>query len=159
MGELVGLFHKLSCPAQVLPAFLLVMTLLGNGTDRTAVNTSAAGSISEKETVGPVVVIRTGHRFNVYFSHHRPHPHGLALDGNEPITQTKGAQTGRMGRMWLLRAWLDKKIEPSRRFQEILFSCTACGNCMEQCALTKIKDKLLLAFTAGKESLVFCEGG
>jgi len=58
------------------------------------------------------------------------------------------------GRMWLLRAWLDKKIEPSRRFQEILFSCTACGNCVEQCALTKIKDELLLAFTAGKEELV-----
>ena len=58
------------------------------------------------------------------------------------------------GRMWLLRAWLDEKIEPSRRFQEILFSCTACGNCVEQCALTKIKDELLLAFTAGKEALV-----
>jgi Fe-S oxidoreductase len=57
------------------------------------------------------------------------------------------------GRMWLLRAWLDKKIEPSRRFQEIVFSCTACGNCVEQCALTKIKDELLLAFTAGKEAL------
>jgi Fe-S oxidoreductase len=61
------------------------------------------------------------------------------------------------GRMWLLRAWLDKKIDPSRRFQEILFSCTACGNCVEQCVLTKIKDELLLAFTAGKEALV-CEG-
>ncbi len=58
------------------------------------------------------------------------------------------------GRMWLLRAWLDHKIEPSRRFQEILFSCTACRNCVEQCALTKIKDELLLAFTAGKEELV-----
>ena len=57
------------------------------------------------------------------------------------------------GRMWLLRAWLDEKIEPSPRFQEILFSCTACGNCVEQCALTKIKDELLLAFTAGKEAL------
>jgi Fe-S oxidoreductase len=58
------------------------------------------------------------------------------------------------GRMWLLRAWLDKKLEPSRRFQEILFSCTACGNCVEQCALTKIKDQLLLAFTAAKAALV-----
>jgi Fe-S oxidoreductase len=58
------------------------------------------------------------------------------------------------GRMWLLRAWLDHKLEPSRRFQEILFSCTACRNCVEQCALTKIKDELLLAFTAGKEELV-----
>jgi len=57
------------------------------------------------------------------------------------------------GRMWLLRAWLDHKLAPSRRFQEILFSCTACRNCVEQCALPKIKDELLAAFTAGKEKL------
>jgi len=56
------------------------------------------------------------------------------------------------GRMWLLRAWLDDKLEPSRRFQEIMFSCSACGNCVEQCALTRIKDELLLAFTAGKRN-------
>jgi len=58
------------------------------------------------------------------------------------------------GRMWLLRAWLDHRLQPSRRFQEILFSCTACGNCVAQCPLTKIKDELLLAFTAGKAELV-----
>jgi len=58
------------------------------------------------------------------------------------------------GRMWLLRAWQEKKLEPSRRFQEILFACTACGNCVEQCALPKIKDQLLAAFTAGKAALV-----
>jgi Fe-S oxidoreductase len=58
------------------------------------------------------------------------------------------------GRMWLLRAWLDQKLEPSRRFQEILFSCTACRNCVEQCALPKIKDELLLALTAGREELI-----
>ena len=57
------------------------------------------------------------------------------------------------GRMWLLRAWLDKKIEPSARFQEILFSCTACGNCVEQCTMTNIKDALLEAFTVAKEEL------
>ncbi len=58
------------------------------------------------------------------------------------------------GRMWLLKAWQDKKLSPSRRFQEILFSCTACGNCVEQCPLTKIKDQLLLVFAAGKAALV-----
>jgi Fe-S oxidoreductase len=58
------------------------------------------------------------------------------------------------GRMWLLRAWLDQKLKPSRRFQQILFSCTACRNCVEQCALPKIKDELLLAFTAGREELI-----
>jgi len=57
------------------------------------------------------------------------------------------------GRMWLLRAWLDHRLAPSRRFQEILFACTACRNCVEQCALPKIKDELLAAFTAGKEKL------
>ena len=58
------------------------------------------------------------------------------------------------GRMWLLRAWLNDRLPPSRRFQEILFACTACRNCVEQCALPKIKDELLAAFTAGKEKLV-----
>jgi Fe-S oxidoreductase len=58
------------------------------------------------------------------------------------------------GRMWLLRAWLDHKLEPSRRFQEILYSCTACRNCVEQCALTRLKDELLSVFTAGKKELV-----
>lgn len=58
------------------------------------------------------------------------------------------------GRLWLLRAWLDKKIETSKRFQQILFSCVACGNCVENCTFPKFKDELLLAFTAGKEALV-----
>lgn len=58
------------------------------------------------------------------------------------------------GRMWLLRAWLEDRIAPSRHFQEILFACTACRNCVEQCALPRIKDELLAAFTAGKEKLV-----
>jgi Fe-S oxidoreductase len=58
------------------------------------------------------------------------------------------------GRMWLLRAWLDKKIETTRRFQEILFSCTSCGNCAEHCTFPKFKDQLLPAFTAAREELV-----
>jgi Fe-S oxidoreductase len=58
------------------------------------------------------------------------------------------------GRMWLMRAWLDNKIETSKRFQQILFSCVTCGNCVENCTFPKFKDQLLLAFTAGKEELV-----
>jgi len=58
------------------------------------------------------------------------------------------------GRMWLIRAWLDNKIEVSERLQEIIFSCVNCGNCVEQCTLPKLKDQLLLAFTAAKEELV-----
>lgn len=58
------------------------------------------------------------------------------------------------GRMWLLRAWLDKKIAASPRFAEILFSCATCGNCLEHCAMPDFKDRLLLAFAAGKEAFL-----
>lgn len=58
------------------------------------------------------------------------------------------------GRMWLLRAWLDNKIELSDRLQEIIFSCVSCGNCVAHCTFPKFKDELLLAFTAAKAELV-----
>ncbi len=58
------------------------------------------------------------------------------------------------GRMWLLRAWLDEKIPASKRFAEIMFSCATCGNCVEHCAFPEFRDRLLLAFTAGKEALL-----
>ncbi|MBC2714073.1 MAG: (Fe-S)-binding protein [Desulfobacteraceae bacterium] len=58
------------------------------------------------------------------------------------------------GRMWLLRAWLDEKISASERFAEIMFSCATCGNCVEHCAFPEFRDRLLLAFTAGKEALL-----
>jgi len=58
------------------------------------------------------------------------------------------------GRMWLLRAWLDGEIETSPRLSEILFSCAACGNCVEHCVFDGFKADLLDAFTAGREELV-----
>ncbi len=58
------------------------------------------------------------------------------------------------GRMWLLRAWLEGEIETSPRLSEILFSCAACGNCVEHCVFPAFKGDLLNAFTAGKEELV-----
>lgn len=58
------------------------------------------------------------------------------------------------GRMWLLREWLDGGIKTSERFQEILYSCTACGNCVEHCIFPKFKADLLNAFTAGRVELV-----
>lgn len=58
------------------------------------------------------------------------------------------------GRMWLLRGLLNKEIEPTPRFQEILFSCATCGNCVAHCAFPEFKDSILEAFTAGKEILV-----
>ena len=56
--------------------------------------------------------------------------------------------------MWLLRAWLENKIELTKRLQEIIFSCVSCGNCVEHCTFPKFKDQLLLAFTAAKAELV-----
>jgi Fe-S oxidoreductase len=58
------------------------------------------------------------------------------------------------GRMWLLRAWLDGEIETSPRLSEILFSCAACGNCVEHCVFPAFKADLLDAFTAGRGELV-----
>ena len=58
------------------------------------------------------------------------------------------------GRMWLLRAWLDQEIKTTPRLSEIFFSCTACGNCVEQCVFTKFKDDLLNVLIAGSEELV-----
>jgi Fe-S oxidoreductase len=58
------------------------------------------------------------------------------------------------GRMWLLRGWLNGEIETSPRLAEIMFSCAACGNCVEHCVFPGFKDDLLNAFTAGREELV-----
>jgi len=58
------------------------------------------------------------------------------------------------GRMWLLRAWLDGEIETSQRLADILFSCAACGNCVEHCVFPEFRGDLLNAFTAGREELV-----
>jgi len=58
------------------------------------------------------------------------------------------------GRMWLLRAWLDGEIETSSRLAEILFSCVACGNCVEHCTFPEFKADLLETFTAGREEIV-----
>ena len=58
------------------------------------------------------------------------------------------------GRMWLLRAWLEGDLTESVRLGEIMFSCTACANCVEFCAFPGFREELLLAFTAGREALL-----
>jgi len=58
------------------------------------------------------------------------------------------------GRMWLLRAWLDKKIEADARLQEVLFSCATCNNCVEHCIFSKFRDQILSAFIAAKEEMI-----
>ncbi|MCX5851726.1 MAG: (Fe-S)-binding protein [Deltaproteobacteria bacterium] len=58
------------------------------------------------------------------------------------------------GRMWLIRAWLSGEIEPSERLARILFSCTTCKNCVETCAIPKIKDMLVDIFISAREDFV-----
>jgi Fe-S oxidoreductase len=57
------------------------------------------------------------------------------------------------GRMWLIRAWLNDEIKTSERFQEILYSCATCANCVEHCVFTFSED-LVNIFIAAREELV-----
>ncbi|MFP4672718.1 MAG: (Fe-S)-binding protein [Desulfohalobiaceae bacterium] len=58
------------------------------------------------------------------------------------------------GRMWLIRAWLDGKIQNTRRLREILFSCATCNNCVQHCVFPKFRGDILNAFIAAKEQMV-----
>ena len=55
--------------------------------------------------------------------------------------------------MWLIRAWLQDEIKNSDRFQEILFSCATCANCVEHCVFTFSED-LVNIFIAAREDIV-----
>jgi Fe-S oxidoreductase len=57
------------------------------------------------------------------------------------------------GRMWLIRAWLNDEVKNSARFQEILFSCATCANCVEHCVFT-FRDDLVNIFLAAREEMV-----
>ncbi len=57
------------------------------------------------------------------------------------------------GRMWLLRAWLEGEIEYSERLSKVVFSCTACGNCTEQCPY-RFGEDVLRMITAGKAEIL-----
>jgi len=57
------------------------------------------------------------------------------------------------GRMWLIRAWLNGEIKNSKRFQEILFSCATCANCVEHCVFTFSED-LVNIFISAREEMV-----
>jgi len=57
------------------------------------------------------------------------------------------------GRMWLIRAWLNGEIKNSERFQEILFSCATCANCVEHCVFTFSED-LVNIFISAREEMV-----
>ena len=44
------------------------------------------------------------------------------------------------GRLWLIYAWLQGEIEWSEHLAEILYSCTTCKNCVEQCPMKFAND-------------------
>lgn len=58
------------------------------------------------------------------------------------------------GRMWLIRAWMSGEIETSERFMEIMYSCSACGNCQEHCPFPRFSNSLLDVFEEVKAELV-----
>jgi len=57
------------------------------------------------------------------------------------------------GRMWLIRAMMLGDIEQSQHLADILYSCTMCGNCVEECRF-KFHDKIMDIIQAGKASMV-----
>lgn len=57
------------------------------------------------------------------------------------------------GRLWLIRAWLEGRIENSERLGEILYSCATCGNCMEHCVM-KFRDELVNIMVAARTEMV-----
>ena len=58
------------------------------------------------------------------------------------------------GRMWLIRAYLNGEIKLTPRLYEIIFSCATCRNCVEACAIPKIKDYLVDIIVAARHELV-----
>lgn len=55
------------------------------------------------------------------------------------------------GLMWLIRAWMKKDIEWSDYLAKILYSCTACNNCVEHCQFEFNADVLNIFLAARKE--------
>jgi Fe-S oxidoreductase len=57
------------------------------------------------------------------------------------------------GRLWLIRAWLNGDVATSERFGEVLYSCTACGNCVEHCIFT-FSENIVAIYIAAREKMV-----
>jgi Fe-S oxidoreductase len=57
------------------------------------------------------------------------------------------------GRLWLLRAWMNGELEYSERLAKIVFSCTACANCAEQCPY-RFGEDVLKMMIAGKGEIL-----
>ncbi|MFC2058110.1 (Fe-S)-binding protein [Chloroflexota bacterium] len=57
------------------------------------------------------------------------------------------------GILWLMRAWWKNEIRWTDRLAKILFSCTTCSNCVEECVMS-FKTDILNMITAGKSDMV-----
>ncbi len=57
------------------------------------------------------------------------------------------------GRLWLIWAWIRKEIEWSEHFAEIVFSCAACRNCVEQCPM-KFSDDIVDWIVSARSDMV-----
>jgi Fe-S oxidoreductase len=57
------------------------------------------------------------------------------------------------GRLWLLRAWMNGELEYSDRLAKVVFSCTACANCAEQCPY-RFGEDVLKMMIAGKGEIL-----
>ncbi len=59
------------------------------------------------------------------------------------------------GRLWLIRAAKQREIEWTGHLSEILYSCSACNNCVEHCVMD-FSDHISDIMVAAKEHLVEC---
>ena len=55
------------------------------------------------------------------------------------------------GMLWLIRAWMNGDIQWSESLAKILYSCTACGNCVEHCKFEFNADILSMILAARDE--------
>ncbi len=57
------------------------------------------------------------------------------------------------GRLWLLRAWLRGEVEWTPRLGDVVYACTTCRNCVEQCPF-KFRDMVIDMVVAGRREMV-----
>lgn len=63
------------------------------------------------------------------------------------------------GRLWLIYGILNGDLEWSQNLADVLYACTTCGNCTENCRFTKFKDLLVDIIEAARVEAVnsgFC---
>lgn len=58
------------------------------------------------------------------------------------------------GRLWLIRGLLNKEIEATNRFKEIVYSCATCKSCTVSCAIPEIKNYIVDMVIDARQDLV-----